>query len=81
MPVNDRSATTTRAAGQLAIFLVAAAILIPAVTADEAVPGGALIKLLFLGRIAVLVALATSLLCRNSLGWSDVGLKRPQWRR
>lgn len=81
MPVNDRSTPRTRAAGQLAILLVASAILIPAVNAGQAASGDAWLKVLFLSRIAFLVAIATWLLRRDSLGWSDVGLRRPQWGR
>lgn len=81
MSVNDRSTARTSAAGQLATFLVAAAVLVPAVTAGQAVSGDAWLKFAFLARIALLVALATWLLRRDSLGWSDVGLRRPQWRR
>lgn len=81
MPGTDRSTSRISAAGQLAILLVAAAILIPAVTAGQAASGDAGLKFLFLARIAFLVAVATWLLRRDSLGWSDVGLRRPQWGR
>ncbi|WP_198354656.1 CPBP family intramembrane glutamic endopeptidase [Sphingomonas sp. MA1305] len=66
---------------QLVIFLVAAAILIPALTPGSVVAGGLLIKVLFLARIAALVALADWMLRRQSLKWSDVGLHRPAWQR
>ena len=65
----------------MAIFLLAAALLIPAVTPAAAVTGGFGVKLFFLGRIAVLIALAHDLLRRRSLQWSDVGLRWPAWRR
>lgn len=79
MAVTDQS--RAGAAGRLAVLLVAAAVLIPALTAGQVVSGDALLKLVFLARIATLVALATWLLRRVSLRWSDVGLGRPQWRR
>ncbi len=75
------SPTRTVVAAQLAILFVATAILIPAVTPGEAVTGGLWVKLAFLARVAVLVTLATWMLRRRSLGWSDMGLKRPEWRR
>ncbi len=81
MPSNNRPATRTTIAAQLAVFLLAAAILIPAVTPGAAVTGGPWIKLAFLVRIAALVAFAQWMLRTHSLGWSDVGLSRPGWRR
>lgn len=81
MPLHHPPANKTIVAVQLAIYLLAAAILIPAVTPSDAVNGGPLVKLAFLARVAVLVALAGWLLRKRCLGWSDVGLRRPEWRR
>ena len=81
MPLSNAPPTRTFVAAQLAIFLVAAVILIPAVTPGEAVTGGAWIKLVFIGRMVALVVLAYWMLRRRSLGWSDMGLSRPDWRR
>lgn len=75
------TATKTLIAAQLAAFVVAAALLIPAITPGAAAVGAAATKLLFLARMAVLVALAHWLLRQRSLRWSDVGLHRPSWRR
>ncbi|MBE7218127.1 MAG: CPBP family intramembrane metalloprotease [Caulobacteraceae bacterium] len=43
--------------------------------------GPALPKLLFLLRMAVLLAVATGLLWMRGLGWADVGLRRPKLGR
>lgn len=81
MNLESQSATKNVVAAQLAILLVATVILIQAVTPGEAVTGGLWAKLAFLARVAALVAFATWMLRQRSLGWSDVGLKRPEWRR
>ena len=77
----SRTASRTLVAAQLAIFLLAAVILLPAVRPNEAVTGGPWVKLVFLARVAALVALAQWMLRARSRGWSDVGLNRPDWRR
>ena len=66
---------------QLVVFLLAAAILVPAVTPNAAMTGGLWVKLAFLARVTALVALAHWMLRKRSLVWSDVGLIRPNWRR
>lgn len=66
---------------QLTIFLIAVAVLVPAVSPTEAMAGGLGIKLIFLGRIAMLLAIAYWMLRSRSLGWSDVGLNQPNWLR
>jgi membrane protease YdiL (CAAX protease family) len=81
MPSRISPATKIYIATQLAMYLIAAAILIPAVTPSQAVNGGLWVKLAFLGRVVALVALADWMLRTRSLGWSDVGLTRPKWRR
>lgn len=81
MPAASKTASRTVVAAQLAVFLVAAAILIPAVSPTEAIAGVAWVKLAFVARIAALVALALGMLRQRSLGWSDIGLSRPNWRR
>ncbi|HEV2596547.1 MAG TPA: type II CAAX endopeptidase family protein [Sphingomicrobium sp.] len=74
-------ATRIFISGQLAIFVCAAGLIVPAVTPGQAVSGGLGIKLLFLIRIAALVGLAGWMLHRRSFSWWDVGLTRPSWRR
>ena len=81
MPSSDQPASRTVIAAQLAVFLLAAALLIQAVPPGAAATGGPWIKLAFLVRIAALVALAHWMLRTRSLGWSHVGLSRPGWRR
>ena len=62
MPAASKTASRTVVAAQLAVFLVAAAILIPAVSPTEAIAGVAWVKLAFVARIAALVALALGML-------------------
>lgn len=81
MPSSSEPATRRLVAAQLAIFLIAAAIVLPLVTPGQAVAGGLSVKLAFLGRVTALVAIAHWLLRRRSLRWSDVGLRRPNRRR
>ena len=81
MPSNSEPATRHFVAAQLAIFLIAAAVVLPLVTPGQAVAGGLFVKLEFLARVAALVAFAHWLLRRRSRRWSDVGLSRPSWRR
>ncbi len=66
---------------QLTIFLIAVAVLVSAVSPTAAMMGGLWIRSLFLARIAALLAIAHWMLGRRSLGWSDVGLNRPNWLR
>jgi hypothetical protein len=58
-----------------------AALLFPSVSAEAAAAGGAMVKLLFLARTVVLIALATGFLHLRKQRWADVGLGRPDWRR
>ncbi len=81
MPLVSRPATNIFVAAQLAVFLLASAIFLPAVTPSEAIAGGLWLKLAFLVRMAALVALAHWMLHKRSLGWSDVGLRQPHWWR
>ncbi|USI72802.1 CPBP family intramembrane glutamic endopeptidase [Sphingomonas morindae] len=81
MPSGQARGTRASIAIQLALFLVAAALLLPAVTPADAVSGGAWIKLLFLARVVALVGLAHGMLRAQGRGWSDVGLRRPDGRR
>jgi len=81
MPSGTPRATKSSVAAQLVTLIVAAAIVIPAVTPFEAVSGAPWIKILFLSRMVALVTLAYWMLRRKSLRWSDVGLNRPNgWR-
>jgi membrane protease YdiL (CAAX protease family) len=67
------------AAGQLVIMIALAAVLLPAITPGAAVKGDAVVKLLFLGRILVLLVVATWFLRMRGLKWADAGLRRPKW--
>jgi uncharacterized protein len=51
---------------------------IPQIPPTAAVTGGVLIKVLFLGRIALLILIATACLRLRGLGWRDLGLRRPK---
>ncbi len=77
MPLSSEPATRRLVAAQLAIFLIAAAVVLPLVTPGQTVAGGLFVKLAFLARVAALVAFAHWLLRRRSLRWADVGLSRP----
>lgn len=89
MSRGDRMSEPTAAAGrlrgltaiQLVVILVASAVLLPAMSPAAAVKAGAVLKLLFLARLALLVALATWFLRLRRLGWADLGLRRPAWKR
>lgn len=61
---------------QLAVMLALALVLIPAMSPARAMAGGLTIKLLFLSRMAVLIAVATGFLRLRGLGWADIGLRR-----
>jgi uncharacterized protein len=81
MRLSDSADSRTIVAAQLVAFILAAAMLIPAVTPNAAVTGGLWVKLAFLARVTALVALAHWMLRKRSLAWSDVGLTQPDWRR
>jgi membrane protease YdiL (CAAX protease family) len=68
-------------AAQLVIILAASAVLLPAISPAAVVKAGAALKLLFLVRLALLVALATWFLRLRRLRWADLGLRRPAWKR
>ena len=66
---------------QFAIMAALTAVVIPAVSPAAAVAGGVLTKLLFLGRMALLILVATAFLRLRGLGWRDLGLRRAKpWR-
>jgi membrane protease YdiL (CAAX protease family) len=63
------------AAAQLVVMAALTAVVIPAITPSAAVAGGVAIKVLFLGRMALLVLIATLFLRLRGLGWRDLGLR------
>ncbi len=67
------------AIGQLLLFLVLAAVLIPALSPSATVGHGLVVKLFFLARILVLLAAATWFLRIQHRTWADVGLRKPHW--
>ena len=69
------------AAAQLLILLVLAAVVSQAISPAQAVTGDLQVKLLFLGRMVLLLAVATLFLRLRGLGWADTGLRRPRWGR
>lgn len=77
----DSNSSRLTVAGQLLLVCLVAAVLFPAMSPGDAVHGGVLVKMLFLGRMAVLIALATWLLRLRKLRWADLGLRRPGWLR
>ncbi len=66
---------------QLLAILILAAVIVPTISPGVAIRGNAVVKLLFLGRIVLLVGLATWFLSARGLGWREVGLRRPRWLR
>lgn len=62
-------------AAQLVIMGALTAVVIPAITPTAAVTGAPLVKVLFLGRIALLILVATACVRLRGLGWSDLGLR------
>lgn len=82
MDVTRRLSDARRAVSDLVILVVVAAVLIRILPIGQAVIGGGLaIKLLFLGRTALLLLLCTWMLRRQGRSWADLGLRRPLWRR
>lgn len=77
MPARNDAATLF---GLLA-FLITAFLVLAAVGPASAIGSGIVPKLLFLGRMALLIAFATLLLRRGGRQWVDVGLGRPRWLR
>jgi membrane protease YdiL (CAAX protease family) len=64
------------AAMQLAAMGVLTPLLITSISPIAAVKGGLLIKLLFIGRMVVLIGAATLLLRLSGRRWADVGLRK-----
>ena len=73
-PGGDRG--RMNAAMQLAVMGVLTALLITSISPTAAVKGDLLIKVLFVGRMVVLIATATLLLRLSGLRWADVGLRQ-----
>lgn len=78
-----QSGNTAKAVGgwlatavQLAIMTALTAVVIPAIPPKAAVFGGVLYQVLFLGRIALLVLVATAFMQMRGLRWRDLGLRR-----
>ena len=69
------------ALGALVAFLLLAFLLLSADGPDRAIAAGVVGKVAFLGRMVVLVLVATLLLRRNRSSWGEVGLRRPRWWR
>lgn len=67
------------AAAHVVVMIVACVVLLPTISPAQAVGGDLLIRLLFLGRMLVLIILATGLLRLRGSSWSDTGLRRPSW--
>lgn len=65
--------------GQLVVFLVFAAVLLPALSPAATVAHGAWVKLLFLARIVALLAVGTWFLHLQRSGWAAAGLRKPRW--
>ena len=68
-----RAAPRLVLAAQLSVVLGLPAIVFSALTPGQVVGEGALIKLLFLGRMALLLLVATYFLRVRGLGWADMG--------
>ena len=68
-------------AAQLVVMAALTAVVIPAIPPTAAVSGGALVKVLFLGRMALLILVATAFLRLRGLSWRDLGLRRTKPRR
>jgi membrane protease YdiL (CAAX protease family) len=66
---------------QLAVMAALTAVVIPSITPGAAVHGDLRIKVLYLGRIVLLLAVATVLMRLSGRRWPDVGLRRPAWPR
>jgi membrane protease YdiL (CAAX protease family) len=66
---------------QLLIILALCAVLFPAISPGAAVTGDLSTKLMFLGRMVVLLICATLFLRLRGLRWADLGLRRPRWLR
>jgi membrane protease YdiL (CAAX protease family) len=64
------------AAMQLAVMGVLTPLLITSISPVAAVKGDLLVKLLFIGRMVVLIAAATLLLRLSGRRWADVGLRK-----
>jgi membrane protease YdiL (CAAX protease family) len=79
--VSARRNSVAAALAAVVVILALAAVVVPAISPAEAVTGDATIKLLFLGRMVVLLIVATLLLRLRGLRWADVGLRRPRWWR
>ena len=69
------------AAVQSLIILAVAWVVSQLISPAQAVTGDLAIKLLFLGRMLLLLALATGFLRMRGLSWADTGLRRPRWGR
>ena len=65
---------------QLLVILILTAALVPLVSVGEAMTGGVGVKLLFLLRLPLVLAIATWFLRKRGLGWRDLGLARIGWR-
>ena len=82
--MDDVTATRTpwiEVAEQCFVIVALKAVSFPAMTPGVAVRGGVRIHLVFLSRMAVLLALATWFLRMRGLRWTDLGLRRPLWLR
>ena len=77
LPARPRLAALACAILMFALTTVAIVLISP----PGMIGGGPWPKLLFLLRMVLLLALATGLLRLQGLGWRDVGLKQPRWRR
>ena len=66
---------------QLLAIIVLSATLFPALTPRQVVGSGTLTKLLFMGRMGVLLTIATIFLRLRGLEWTDLGLRRPRLSR
>jgi membrane protease YdiL (CAAX protease family) len=76
---NKSASSRASVLGQLVVFLVLAAVLLPALSPVETVAHGAWVKLLFLARIVALLAVGTWFLHLQRSGWAAAGLRKPRW--